>query len=87
MRCAGCVSPMSTCPMTSDTFDETAPELLAQGADAHALRAAAATSLARRTPRRSTPDEDNLRRLARLCAVGVAGRSTWARTPPTACTS
>ena len=43
MRCAGCVSPMSTCPMTSDTFDETAPELLAQGADAHALRAAAAT--------------------------------------------
>ena len=55
---------MSTCPMTSDTFDETAPELLAQGADAHALRAAAATSLARRTPRRSTPDDDNLRRWA-----------------------
>ena len=47
--------------MNSDIFDETAPELLAQGGDARALRAAAATSLARRTPRRSTPDDDNLR--------------------------
>ena len=31
--------------MNSEIFDETAPELLAQGGDARALRAAAATSL------------------------------------------
>ena len=62
--------------MNSEIFDETAPELLAQGGDARALRAAAATSLARRTPRRSTPDDDNLRRWARLRAVSVTVRST-----------
>ena len=63
MLYAGCVSRWSTCPVNSEIFDETAPELLAQGGDAHALRAAAATSLARRTPRRSTRDDDN-------CAAG-----------------